>query len=93
MSNTDELHLLNSITTYINQIRLSKSKTNKIQCHICSGYGMVKTDVKYCEICLGIKCMSCNSTGLEVMPYIDCDLCDRTGQIDVILESNISISS
>lgn len=90
MSNTD---LQDEITKYINQIFMSKSKTNKIQCHLCSGYGMVKTHVKSCEICLGIKCMSCNSTGLEVMPYIDCDLCDRTGQIDVILESNISTIS
>jgi DnaJ-class molecular chaperone len=57
------------------------SNLEKVQCKICLGVGLIKTDPKICEMCEGIKCISCNSTGLEVMPYTECSACDGLGQL------------
>ena len=56
-------------------------KLEKVQCKICLGVGLIKTDPKICEVCDGIKCIQCNSTGLEVMPYTECSACDGLGQL------------
>jgi DnaJ-class molecular chaperone len=56
-------------------------KLEKVQCKVCIGVGLIKTDPKICDMCDGIKCMSCNSTGLEIMPYTECSVCDGLGTI------------
>ena len=56
-------------------------KLEKVQCKVCLGVGLIKTDTKICEMCEGIKCITCNSTGLEVMPYTECSACDGLGQL------------
>lgn len=56
-------------------------KLEKVQCKVCLGVGLIKTDPKICGMCDGIKCMSCNSTGLEIMPYTECSVCDGLGTI------------
>lgn len=68
-----------------NILDMPKNKENsikkKIQCPLCNGYGMLKTNVIICERCNGNKCIRCNSTGLYKMPYIDCSKCETTGEI------------
>jgi hypothetical protein len=59
------------------------NKKTKIQCSICNGFGLVKTQYKICPFCDGIKCIMCNSTGLSVMPWSECAKCDSLGEIEV----------
>lgn len=59
-------------------------KTEKIQCLICVGTGLIKTPYEICNVCNGIKCMMCNSTGLSVMPWSECPKCDSLGEIETV---------
>ena len=56
--------------------------TEIIQCHVCSGWGLVKMEPILCD-CISTFCMKCeNNQGFQVKPYETCETCFGSGTIE-----------
>ena len=63
---------------------LSEKKSKKrVQCKVCTGFGLVKAEILVCDNCNGSKCMYCNSSGFKQQPYERCEVCYGDGEVDI----------
>ena len=57
-------------------------KKTKIQCSICEGIGLVKSELELCDKCNGHKCMYCGESGYQSQPWVRCEVCYGDGELE-----------